>query len=137
MNTQMTSSGDDMGRVRPSWWKDLLIHMVAIMVAMLVVASPCMALTPFAWLAFALASPILYLVYGPYVVVLVAAQSLQRSSESLFWVLVVFSYVAYYALLSCSLLAKKRAVRIAFYVMLVAWFCLTVFSFLCLVSASC
>ena len=133
----MTANGDGMGRVRPIWWKDLLIHMVAIMVATLVITSPCMVLIPFAWLGFALASPILYPVYGPYVVVLVTAQSLQRSSESLFWALVVLSYVAYYALLSCSLLAKKRAVRIAFCAMLLVWFCLTWFSSLCLVSASC
>lgn len=135
-------------RTNPHWLKSLVIHALALMVAMpigLIVISneesPMVIFCSF-WLM--LISPLAYPVFGPYFAAfqlcIVGFDALRLSpsdggiQNSLSQVVVILSYAIYFSLLIGSILAKNRYVRVGLCAVLAAWFVLTLFGFSNLVA---
>ena len=116
-----------MKQINPHWLKSLAIHAVALMVATFIVltaggnkeAGGLMFMS--FWLA--LISPLAYPLIGPYLVAFLLATHIEVC-DLLFWVVVILSYVAYFALLLVSILEKDRSVRIGGSIILAVWFVL-------------
>ena len=116
-----------MKRINPHWLKSLAIHAATLMVATFIglVAignkeAPGMILYS---LGAALISPLAYPIVGPYMVAFLLAWHV-AILDLLFWVVVILSYVAYFALLLVSILEKDRSVRVGVSIVLAVWFVL-------------
>ena len=117
-----------MCRVNPGWWKSLVIHMGSILVTVLIFNVWMLYYTQI-WdmgsylICIAVFSPVLYLMFGPYMMVM----GLCPFTGALFWMMVVVAYVVYFAMFLGSLLSTNRVVRIVLDFALITWFALTLF----------
>jgi hypothetical protein len=121
-----------MKRINPHWLKSLAIHAATLMIATFIgfVAignkeAPGMTLYS---LGAALISPVAYPIVGPYMVAFLLATHVAILAL-LFWVVVILSYVAYFALLLVSILEKDRSVRVGGSIVLAVWFVLALIGF--------
>ena len=121
-----------MKRINPHWLKSLAIHAVTLMVAtfigLVVIGNKEAPGMIFYSLGAALISPVAYPLVGSYMVAFLLATHVAVLAL-LFWVVVILSYMAYFALLLVSILEKDRSVRIGGSIILAVWFVLVLIGF--------